>query len=92
MDEQFSEIKAGYLVIEEDTIVELASMTTLDEKRVAANQVIDGQNGILIPGMINTHTHVGMIPFRSLGDDVPIDSGVFFSIRTIHDKRISRMQ
>ena len=35
------------------------------------NQVIDGQNGILIPGMINTHTHVGMIPFRSLGDDVP---------------------
>lgn len=71
MDEQFSEIKAGYLVIEEDTIVELAPMTTLDEKRMAANQVIDGQNGILMPGMINTHTHVGMIPFRSLGDDVP---------------------
>lgn len=34
MDEQFSEIKAGYLVIEEDTIVELAPMTTLDEKRM----------------------------------------------------------
>ena len=26
MDEQFSEIKAGYLVIEEDTIVELAHL------------------------------------------------------------------
>lgn len=38
---------------------------------MAVNQVIDGQNGILMPGMINTHTHVGMIPFRSLGDDVP---------------------
>ena len=49
MDEQFSEIKAGYLVIEEDTIVELAPMTTLDEKRMAVNQVIDGQNGILMP-------------------------------------------
>lgn len=36
MDEQFSEIKAGYLVIEEDTIVELAPMTTLDEKRMVA--------------------------------------------------------
>ena len=91
MDEQFSEIKAGYLVIEEDTIVELAPMTTLDEKRMAANQVIDGQNGILMPGMINTHTHVGMIPFRSLETMCQIDSGVF-SIRTIHDKRISRMQ
>ena len=42
MDEQFSEIKAGYLVIEEDTIVELAPMTT-HEKRMAVNQVIDGQ-------------------------------------------------
>lgn len=36
MDEQFSEIKAGYLVIEEDTIVELAPMTTLDEKRMVS--------------------------------------------------------
>ena len=27
MDEQFSEIKAGYLVIEEDTIVELAPVS-----------------------------------------------------------------
>ena len=84
MDEQFSEIKAGYLVIEEDTIVELAPMTTLDEKRMAANQVIDGQNGILMPGMINTHTHVGMIPFRSLGDDVPDLSLIHISEPTRH--------
>ena len=91
MDEQFSEIKAGYLVIEEDTIVELASMTTLDEKRVVKSSN-RWPNGILIPGMINTHTHVGMIPFRSLGDDVPDRLRRFLSIRTIHDKRISRMQ
>ena len=93
MDEQFSEIKAGYLVIEEDTIVELAPMTTLDEKQMAANQVINGQNGILIPGMINTHTHVGMIPFRSFRRQCARSTPAFsFSIRTIHDKRISRMQ
>ena len=34
-----------------------------------ADCIIDGHHGILMPGMINTHTHVGMIPFRSLGDD-----------------------
>lgn len=31
--------------------------------------LIDGKNGILMPGMINCHTHVSMIPFRSLADD-----------------------
>jgi len=33
------------------------------------DRIIDGKHGIVMPGMINTHTHVGMIPFRSLGDD-----------------------
>lgn len=47
MDEQFSEIKAGYLVIEEDTIVELAPMTTLDEKQMAANQVIEDRKSVV---------------------------------------------
>jgi cytosine/adenosine deaminase-related metal-dependent hydrolase len=32
---------------------------------------IDGRGGILIPGLVNAHTHSGMIPFRSLGDDCP---------------------
>ena len=32
-------------------------------------ELIDGKNGILMPGMINCHTHVSMIPFRSLADD-----------------------
>lgn len=34
-----------------------------------ADQVIDGRGGILLPGLVNTHCHVSMIPFRSLGDD-----------------------
>ena len=32
-------------------------------------EIIDGNNGILMPGMINCHTHVSMVPFRSLADD-----------------------
>lgn len=33
------------------------------------DKVIDGNKGIVMPGMINTHTHIGMVPFRTLGDD-----------------------
>ena len=33
--------------------------------------IIDGKGAIAVPGFINAHTHTGMIPFRSLGDDHP---------------------
>lgn len=32
-------------------------------------EIIDGEEGILMPGMINCHTHASMVPFRSLADD-----------------------
>lgn len=68
MDDDFTEYKNGYLMIENQKIAKLGKMNdTLPDATV----VIDGKNGLLMPGMINTHTHIGMIPFRSLGDDVP---------------------
>ena len=35
-----------------------------------AKRTIDARGGIVMPGMINTHTHAAMTIFRSLGDDV----------------------
>lgn len=35
------------------------------------DEVVDGRGGILMPGMINAHSHISMIPFRSMGDDCP---------------------
>ncbi|WP_124057924.1 amidohydrolase [Vaginisenegalia massiliensis] len=69
----------GYLIIEEDKIMALGHQSDLPlewQERLnegysgADYQLIDAQDGILMPGMINAHTHVGMIPFRSLGDDM----------------------
>ena len=36
-----------------------------------AKKTIDANNDIVMPGLINTHTHVSMTVFRSLADDVP---------------------
>ena len=36
-----------------------------------AGKTIDARGGIVMPGMINTHTHASMTVFRGLGDDVP---------------------
>ncbi len=36
-----------------------------------ANKVLDVDGDIVMPGLINTHTHASMTVFRSLADDVP---------------------
>lgn len=36
-----------------------------------ATRTIDARGGLVLPGMINTHTHASMTVFRGLGDDVP---------------------
>ena len=33
---------------------------------------IDGQGKLAIPGFINAHTHLAMVLFRGLADDVPL--------------------
>lgn len=33
------------------------------------HQVLDAGRAIVMPGMVNTHCHLGMVPFRGLGDD-----------------------
>lgn len=38
-----------------------------------ADLVIDAQNNIIMPGLINTHTHLPMTLFRGVADDLPLE-------------------
>ena len=40
----------------------------------AAGEIIDARGGILMPGLVNTHTHLPMTLFRGLADDLPLDA------------------
>ena len=40
----------------------------------AARQTIDARGGIIMPGLVNTHTHAPMSLFRGLADDLPLTS------------------
>lgn len=68
MNNEMSEYKDGYVLIENEKIVAVGEWQNED---IQFDNLVDGQRGILLPGFINTHTHLGMVPFRSLGDDVP---------------------
>ncbi len=37
-----------------------------------ADRILDGEGMILLPGLINTHTHVPMVIFRGYADDMPL--------------------
>lgn len=67
MDEAMHEYRNGHIVIEDDVIVYVGA----PKEHERLDKVIDAKGTLVMPGMINTHSHMGMIPFRSLADDVP---------------------
>ena len=58
------------LLIKDDLIAEISE--NIDESNV--DKIIDAEGKILLPGLINTHTHLSMTLFRGLGDDLSLDS------------------
>ena len=71
MDRKWTEFKRGMVVIEGETITEIGSYDSdyLDQLNIPQSGRIDAKGGIIIPGLVNTHTHIGMSLFRSLADD-----------------------
>lgn len=67
MDPSMKEYRKGSVLIEDDHI---AAVGELDEN-IQSDRTVDAEGCIVMPGMVNTHCHVPMIPFRSLGDDCP---------------------
>lgn len=63
----------GDLLIENDKIAEIARKDQGSISRDNIDKVIDGENKILMPGLINTHTHMSMNLFRGLADDMELD-------------------
>jgi 5-methylthioadenosine/S-adenosylhomocysteine deaminase len=70
MNEKMEQFPKGYILVDGDKIIDVGAMDSLPND-FTYDQCVDAKGAILLPGMVNTHTHIGMIPFRSLGDDYP---------------------
>ncbi len=71
MDENASIIEHGALVIEGDRIVEIGDGAELIAKYPDAEILVE-EHGLIMPGLVNTHTHAAMSCFRGLADDLPL--------------------
>ncbi|MGL5250995.1 MAG: amidohydrolase, partial [Enterovibrio sp.] len=69
MNEQDQVIERGVVAIKDNKIIAVGS-AELSQKYQGA-KVLDVDGDIVMPGLINTHTHASMTVFRSLADDVP---------------------
>ncbi len=69
MDPKNNVIEKGTVVIKENKIIAVGGPELA--KQYQAKKVLDVDGDIVMPGLINTHTHASMTVFRSLADDVP---------------------
>ena len=64
----------GFILIKDNRIAAIGSMADLPDnaRDQGPDQLIDVGNSLVMPGLINTHTHAAMTLFRGLADDLPL--------------------
>ncbi|MEJ2588746.1 MAG: amidohydrolase [Deltaproteobacteria bacterium] len=69
MDPGFPVIENATIHVRGGTIVHVGNSTSPPG---AAREIIDAQGGLILPGLVNGHTHAAMTLFRGLADDLPL--------------------
>ena len=72
MDEAFTSYEPGAVAVLGDSILAVGPEAELRSK-YAAKETIDCQGKVLMPGLVNAHTHVPMTLLRGLADDLRLD-------------------
>ena len=72
MDDNFALYPRGAVAIKADKIVAVGEAEKI-ERTYQATEVVDCNNHVVMPGLINAHTHVPMTLLRGLADDLRLD-------------------
>jgi len=80
-------ISNGVVIIKDNKIISVGDKELL--KVYSAKKIIDAENGIIMPGMINTHNHLPMIAFRGLGEE-GIKNRLFAYFFPLEGEKLSR--
>jgi 5-methylthioadenosine/S-adenosylhomocysteine deaminase len=72
MDEQLNQYDPGAIAVKGDSIIAVGNEEEI-KNEYSANEVIDCGGKVLMPGLVNAHTHVPMTLLRGLADDLRLD-------------------
>jgi 5-methylthioadenosine/S-adenosylhomocysteine deaminase len=71
MDPDLSIIENGAVLVKEGIIQDCGP--TEQFNGIEADNIIDARNHIIMPGLVNCHSHMPMSMFRGIADDLPLD-------------------
>ena len=69
LDDTFQIRENQYVQIRQDKIVYIGEQMP----ETGSEEEFDGKDKLMIPGMVNTHTHVPMTLLRGYGENLPLD-------------------
>ena len=72
MDENFTLHPSGAVAITGDSLVAVGAQDSV-AKDYTAKQTVDCQGKVVMPGLVNAHTHAAMTLLRGLADDLRLD-------------------
>lgn len=72
MDEKLNQYDPGAVAVKGDSILAVGNEEDI-KKEYSAGEVIDCGGKVLMPGLVNAHTHVPMTLLRGLADDLRLD-------------------
>jgi len=79
MDKARRVIENGSVVIEDGRIIDLGKSKEM-KKKYGADRIIAGKKYLVLPGLIDAHSHVFQCLCKGLGDDMPVEEWVEKSI------------
>lgn len=72
MDEAMNQYERGAVAVNVDSIVAVGFEDDI-KKEFSAKETIDCEGKVLMPGLINAHTHIPMTLLRGIADDLRLD-------------------
>ena len=88
MDANRRVIENGAVAVAQDKIVAVDSAAEIS-KKYSSKQIINARGKVVIPGLINTHTHVPMTLFRGISDDLDLQEWLTKYIFPAEAKNVS---
>jgi len=87
VDEKFSLYSPGAVAVRKGEIVAVGPAAEIGSRYAGARY--DATGRIVLPGLVNTHTHAAMTLLRGLADDLPLDRWLTENIFPAEGKNVS---